>query len=72
VNAHRYYVEVFEDTAGEWRWRRKGMNHESTATSEGYTRRADALEAAFRDNPDAVRIVTLRRDGTEEEASGDE
>lgn len=34
--------EIFQDEAGEWRFRVKGGNGEKVATSEGYTRSADA------------------------------
>lgn len=33
---HPGIVELFEDSAGEWRFRVKGGNHEIVATSEGY------------------------------------
>lgn len=35
-------IEIFKDAAGEWRYRIKGANGEPMATSEGYTRKADA------------------------------
>jgi uncharacterized protein YegP (UPF0339 family) len=35
-------VEIFQDDAGEWRWRVQGANGEIVATSEAYTRKADA------------------------------
>ncbi len=42
-------ITVYEDEAGEFRWRRKAPNGEIVAQSEGYTRRDDALEAARRE-----------------------
>ena len=53
-------VEVYEDEAGEWRWRRIATaNGEPVADSgEGYTRHADAVEAAEREFPDdEVRVL---------------
>ena len=44
-------IEIFKDGAGEWRFRVKGANGEIVASSEGYTRKADALRG----------IDTLRR-----------
>ena len=42
-------TEVYQDAAGEWRWRRKGPNGEIIADSgEGYTRQEDAARAAAR------------------------
>lgn len=38
--------EVFEDEAGEWRWRLRAANGEIVATSEGYTRAEDAERGA--------------------------
>lgn len=37
--------EIFSDKAGEWRWRLVAGNGETVATSESYTRRADADRA---------------------------
>jgi uncharacterized protein YegP (UPF0339 family) len=40
---------VFQDKAGQWRWRRVAGNGETIATSgESYTRLADAERAASR------------------------
>lgn len=36
-------IEIYQDIAGEWRFRVKGLNGEIVATGEGYTRREDAL-----------------------------
>lgn len=35
-------VQVYQDDAGEWRWRLKASNGEIVAVSEGYTREDDA------------------------------
>lgn len=41
-----YEVEIYEDEAGEWRWRLKAGNNRIVADSgEGYTREHDAREA---------------------------
>lgn len=43
-------VEVFKDTAGEWRWRRKAANGQVVGNSaEGYGRRSKAVRAANRE-----------------------
>lgn len=40
----RSQFQVFQDNAGEWRWRLRAENHESVAaSSEGYVAKADAL-----------------------------
>ena len=40
---------VYQDAAGEWRWRRVAPNNEIIADSnESYTRKADAERAAER------------------------
>lgn len=36
--------EVFQDHAGEWRFRIKADNHEIVSQSEGYQNRSDAYE----------------------------
>ena len=41
--AERY--EVYEDEAGEWRWRLVAGNNEIVAVGESYTRRDDAVRA---------------------------
>lgn len=38
--------EVFEDSAGEYRWRLVATNGEVVAQSEGYTRKHDAERGA--------------------------
>jgi uncharacterized protein YegP (UPF0339 family) len=38
--------QVFEDAAGEWRWRLVGGNGEVVAQSESYTRAEDAERGA--------------------------
>lgn len=48
-------VKVYEDAAGEWRWRRRAGNNRITAVSgEGYGRKHDAFKAAIRENPDGI------------------
>jgi uncharacterized protein YegP (UPF0339 family) len=45
-------LELYQDKAGEWRWRRVAKNGEVVADSgEGYTRKSDAVEAARREFP---------------------
>lgn len=45
-------VIVYEDVAGEWRWRRVAANGEVVGDSaEGYSRKHDAKRAAVRTNP---------------------
>lgn len=39
-------IEIFQDEAGEWRYRILGRNGEKMATSEGYTRPHDAERGA--------------------------
>lgn len=42
-------TDIYQDHAGEWRWRRKAPNGEVIADSaEGYTRKADCEKAAKR------------------------
>ena len=42
-------IEVYPDSAGEWRWRWKAANNRTTATSgEGYVTKLGAWEAAER------------------------
>lgn len=46
------YVEVYQDNAGEWRWRRKAGNGEIVADSgEGYETEGGASFAAAREFP---------------------
>lgn len=49
----RNEVQVYEDTAGEFRWRKIGLNGSDIVADSGesYTRRGDAREAAERENP---------------------
>lgn len=45
-------VEVYRDTAGGWRWRRRAGNHRTTADSgEAYLTRWGCRWAARRNNP---------------------
>jgi uncharacterized protein len=51
-------VDVYEDAAGEWRWRRHAANGEIVSTSgEGYTHFQHAVEMATRLNPDAALTI---------------
>lgn len=57
---------VYQDKAGEWRWKRVAANGEIIADSaEGYTRMADAERAAFRAfmDPDGVELEAGGGDG---------
>ena len=36
-------AEIYEDVAGEWRWRVRAENGEIVAEGESYTRKHDAL-----------------------------
>lgn len=46
VNPDGSRFEVYEDTAGEWRWRLKAGNHEVVASSEGYISKEGAIQSA--------------------------
>ena len=50
--------EVFEDKAGQWRWRLRAANGEPMAASEAYTRKADA-ERGVKDVSAAVREASI-------------
>lgn len=55
-------IHVYEDDAGEWRWRRVAPNGRVLADSgEGYTSKYDAILAAGRAN--APVDVEVRLDG---------
>jgi uncharacterized protein YegP (UPF0339 family) len=51
-------IEVFTDRRGNGRYRLIAANGEVIASSESYSRRADAKRAARRNHP-GVRIVVL-------------
>jgi uncharacterized protein YegP (UPF0339 family) len=55
------HVEVFQDTARQWRFRTKAGNGEVTSTSESYTRYEDAVRGAQADQP--TLDIFLRNDG---------
>lgn len=58
-----HWAEIYRDEAHEWRWRRVALNGRITATSgEGYTRKADAVEAAKRELPDDWLIIRHEAD----------
>ena len=42
-------IKVFKDKAGEYRWTKVAANGEPVATSESYTTKASAIEAANRE-----------------------
>ena len=54
-------VEVFEAPDGEWYFHRKAANGEITSSSEGYTRKDDALKAAHENFPDLPIIIREER-----------
>lgn len=45
-------IDVYQDKAGQWRWRRKAPNHEIISSGECHARRWNALRAAERANQD--------------------
>lgn len=61
-------VELYQDTAGDWRWRYLAQNgHVLADSGQGYTRRIDCRRAARRVTGHGllrrVRFVTLARGG---------
>lgn len=44
------YIEIYEDKAGGWRWRRVAANNEEISSGESHQRYSDALRAAARAN----------------------
>lgn len=55
-------VEVFKDSAGEWRWRRVAQNGNIISTGgEGYVNKADCVAIAARLNP-SIRLNVSRHD----------
>ena len=63
-------LEVFEDKAGEFRWRRKAGNSQVISTSgEGYPRKRDALRGLELANSDMeyCRFIDLTTDDPREE-----
>jgi uncharacterized protein YegP (UPF0339 family) len=66
-------VEVFEDHAGEWRWRRKSENGQIVATSgEGYERYDSAYTAAERENEDLEITIIGGEDSETVDSATDE
>lgn len=53
--------EVYEDGAGEWRWRLKAVNGRTVASGEGYKRKAGALAGveAHRRAAKTAKVVVL-------------
>jgi uncharacterized protein YegP (UPF0339 family) len=41
-------ISIFQDDAGQWRWRMKAANGEITATGEAHPTRGNAKRAALR------------------------
>lgn len=65
TDRHGKRVEVYEDDAGEYRWRRFEENGAETGKSEeGYVEHGYALEVAAKRNPGypVVDVVTLERE----------
>jgi uncharacterized protein YegP (UPF0339 family) len=58
VSGNRAHFQVYQDRAGEWRWRLRSANGQIVADSaEGYTRRRDverAIETTLRTAGQAV------------------
>jgi uncharacterized protein YegP (UPF0339 family) len=47
TDANNHKWEVYEDNAGEWRWRRTAANGEIVgASSEGYVNKSDCIANA--------------------------
>lgn len=46
-------IRIYQDDAGQHRWRRKASNGEIVASGESHLRRRDAQRAAQRANPDS-------------------
>lgn len=43
----KFWLEVYKDGDGEWRWRSEAMNNKKTANGgEGYGNKADAFDMA--------------------------
>lgn len=51
------HIKVFPGDDGQWYYEPKGGNNETLSTSEGYTRRADAIRAAQDAYPDVERVI---------------
>jgi len=66
-------AEIYEDVAGQWRWRVKATNGEIVAQGESYTRQPDALRGlkAAQIAYDTVDVLTWPHPPqTPEEADG--
>ena len=51
-------IFIFQDEAGEWRWRKIAPNGEIVATSgESYTRKDDVIQAAEREASGPVAVI---------------
>ncbi len=59
------YAEIYRGANGDWYARRKAGNHETVSSSEGYTRKAGALDWAEHQDL-IVRLVQDERDPGDE------
>jgi uncharacterized protein YegP (UPF0339 family) len=65
-------VEIYEDDAGEWRWRLQADNGEIVAVGEGYSRKADA-KRGWEAVVAATRVAYIKGlTATDKEEQGDE
>ena len=54
-SGHADVLNVYKDSAGEWRWRRLNRNRNQVASSgEGYEHRQHAIHMAEKLNPGCV------------------
>jgi len=57
------YVRVFEGEDEQWYYQSRANNHQTLSTSEGYTRREDALKAAGDEHPNVIIKLDTGDDG---------
>jgi len=58
---HIHHYEVYEDEAGEFRWRKVAANDEITADSaEGYVSQFNAERAVDADNTENLPVILIR------------
>jgi uncharacterized protein YegP (UPF0339 family) len=63
---HTKHYEVYEDEAGEWRWRKVAGNDLITADSaEGYVSQSNAERAVDSDNVEHLPVFIFPREQTE-------
>ena len=56
------HIEYYQDDTEEWRWRKRAGNGEIVSTSgEGYTTRADVLEAIAREHEGQYRVERVMK-----------